>query len=85
MFNSWQMVLESILLTLTAKLASSTLKSKVIAPLTYQETEDMVSGFNQEQLNKWREATRSGVEKGDWTELIDLSTCLSDCPLVCSC
>jgi len=77
---SWCELLEIVLLTLTAKLASSTLKSKVIGPLTYQEAEDIVSGFSGEQLNKWKEATRKGVEKDDWTDLINLSTCLSDCP-----
>ena len=77
---SWCELLESVLLTLTAKLASSTLKSKVIGPLTYQEAEDLVSGFSGEQLNKWKEATQKGVEKDDWTDLINLSTCLSDCP-----
>ena len=69
---SWCELLESVLLTLTAKLASSTLKSKVIGPLTYQEAEDIVSGFSGQQLNKWKEATQKGVEKDDWIDLIKI-------------
>jgi len=83
--DSWQMFLCTVLVVLTSKLASSTEKNKVIGPLTYQEAEDMVLGFNEEQLNKWKEATWRGVEKNEWTELINLRTCLSECPLVCSC
>ena len=81
--RSWRELLEMVLLTLTAKLARSTVKSKVIGPLNYEEAEEKVDSFDEEQMNKWKRATRSGVEEGHWTDVINLSTCLSDCPLVC--
>ena len=80
---SWNVLLESVLSALTGKLASSSVKSKVIGPLNFQEAADKIDNLNEEQLNKWKEATQRGMEKGVWTDLINLSTCLLDCPLVC--
>jgi len=80
--ESWKVLLVTALLPLTEKLASSSVMSKVFGQLTWREAVDKVNDFNEEQLNKWKEAVRSGVEMGDWTDLINLSMCLSDCPLV---
>ena len=72
--NDWSELLESVLLMLTGKLPGTTLKNKVIAPLTSPDAEDMVAGFNEEQMTKYKDATRKGVENDDWTDLINLST-----------
>jgi len=82
--DSWQRLLRNVLLALTNLLAATSLKSKVIGPLGWGEAEAMVSGFNGEQLKKWKDATRKAVETDDWTDLIQLSMYPSD-PLVCPC
>jgi hypothetical protein len=48
------------------------------------EAEAMVSGFNEEQLKKWKDATRKAVETDDWADLIQLGMYPSDHP-VCPC
>ncbi len=70
--GSWQELLRRVLLALTNLLAATSLKSKVIGPLGWGEATAMVSGFNGEQLKKWKDATRKAVETDDWTDFIQL-------------
>ena len=83
--DSWEGLLWRVLLILTNLLAATSLKSKVIGPLGWGEATAMVSGFNGEQLKKWKDATRKAVETDDWTDLIQLGMYPSDHPLVCPC
>ena len=83
--DSWQKLLRRVLLALTNLLAATSLKSKVIEPLGWGEATAMISGFNGEQLKKWKDATRKAVETDDWTDLIQLGMYPSDHPLVCPC
>jgi hypothetical protein len=51
----WNDLLQSVLLYLTAKLASSSIKSKVIGP---SNVEEKVNNFNEEHLKMWKEVTQ---------------------------
>ncbi len=77
--------LRHVLLALTNLLAASSLKSKVIGPLGWGEAGAMVSGFDGEQLKKWKDAAQKAVETDDWIDLIQLGMYPSNHPLICPC
>jgi hypothetical protein len=72
-----------VLPSLTSLLAATSLKSKVIGPLSWTEAQTMVSGLSGEQLEKWKDATWKAVEIDDWTGLIQLGMYPLDYSLVC--
>ena len=76
-----------VLLALTNILATTSFKldGKVIEPLNWKETTAMASGFNGEQLKKWKDAIRKALETDDWADLIQLGMYPSDHLLVCPC
>jgi hypothetical protein len=73
---SWNESFPWVLRELTEKLATSSVRNKVIyAALTYAEAETEMNNFKEDE-NMWKEATRQGMEEGDWNMLINLSMCL---------
>jgi hypothetical protein len=76
---------ERFLMKILRLLLHSHTMDKFLSMISWEEAEEKINNFNEEQLNKWREATRRGVEMGDWTDLFSFGMCLSGCLLVCLC
>src|SRR5260221_6585717 len=79
--DSWRGLLVLVLLALTNVLAVTSLKNKVIGPLSWGDAGVMISSFNGEQLKKWKDATQKAVETDDWADLIQLGMYPSDHPV----
>ena len=57
--KSWKTLLKSAFITSTM--------------FSWREVDEKIDNFNEEQRNMWKEATRRGVETGDWTDFINHS------------
>ena len=63
-------LLADVLVCLTHELEKTDLKNSVIAIPTFDGSYRIITDFNTEQLRLWKAGMRSGLETGDWAELI---------------
>jgi hypothetical protein len=66
----WRYLLSDVLMFLTRELAATDMKSSVIASPNLERADDIVKGFNKDELEQWKAGVQNGVEKNDWTDLI---------------
>jgi hypothetical protein len=72
-------ILPGVLFYFTQALAKTTLKSKVIpSNRSAEEHAEVISKFDDKTLQEWKNATRNGVLKGDWSDLIKLGMNIVD-------
>jgi hypothetical protein len=75
----WRTFLPGVLCYFTNALAKTTLKSKVIpSDRSMAEHAEEISKFDDKTLQEWKNATRNGVLKGDWSDLIKLGMNIVD-------
>ena len=76
----WRTIfLPGVLFYFTQALANTTLKSKAISShRSMAEHAEMISKFDDKTLQEWKSATRNGVLKGDWSDLIKLGMNIMD-------
>ncbi|KAF8324798.1 hypothetical protein F5887DRAFT_1022029 [Amanita rubescens] len=67
----WPDLLSDVLGRLTLELASTDMKNKVIANLTFDHADKIVKSFDEDQLEAWKVGVRKGVKENDWTNLIE--------------
>jgi hypothetical protein len=66
--SEWRSLLSEVFVCITKELADTDI---VIASPSGQQASDIVAQLNQDELEEWKTAVQSGVEKGDWTDLIE--------------
>jgi hypothetical protein len=66
--SEWRGLLSDVLLFITRELADTDV---VIDRPAIDQAPDIVASFNEDELEEWKAAVRNGVEKGDWTDLIE--------------
>ena len=54
------------------------MKGSVIANLTLEGAEEMVNGFNEDELEQWRVGVWNGIKSNDWLDLLERRTYISD-------
>ena len=80
--SSWRPLLSDVLVHLTSHLLATEMERSVIASQTAEHANDIMSGFNEDDLEEWKAGVRNGVERNDWIDLIEHRTYISDCRMI---
>ena len=59
----------NVLMVLVSQLSVITLKKDITAFLSYHNTLQLIQNLDGNELKEWQNGLKTGVEKGDWTEL----------------
>ncbi len=83
--RSWLGLFSDVLMNITQELAATGIRGSVIACPSMRRANEIVESFNKDELEEWKAAVQNGVEKGDWTDLIEHRMYILDYHIVGSC
>jgi hypothetical protein len=68
--SQWRDLFSDVLMSLTLRLATTDLKTSIIPPQDLDGSDNIVKGFNNDDLREWKDGVQKGVKEDDWTDLI---------------
>lgn len=73
----WWRTHTDILMELIDQLQATNMKNVVIPPLTKPKARNLFESFN-EELERWKDDVKNGVEKDDWSNLLEYRAFIFD-------
>lgn len=67
----WRQIHSMILVELIAQLRATDMKRVVIPNPTLPDAWNYFENFNEEELEQWKDGVENGVEKDDWSSLLE--------------